>query len=369
MSPRAYRETVVRVGRGWRGLRGLYEAYYGLKPPIEEPESIQHREFAFQYFDSESYVRHLSFASLDELLDHLSSRPPLHAYYSVALYELPEARSMEEKGFMGAPLFFDIDVDHLEGCQGPLPSDDCLYEGLRAAMRLAAMAKRDLGARDTVVYFTGNRGFHVIAECSEDCMLMGREERREIAWYVAAEALDLDELFPAVRGGQYQPASPTPDDPGWRGWIAAHTPLPKPGLVDSLGPDWRQRIAGVVEELRAPIDMQVTQDPTRLSRIRGTLNGKASLLVERVARGWRPDYRRLSPFHGSVVARCRQDLEGPLLGYELGLREGEEAELPAGIAVTLYTKGLCELVEGEIVVRAGPSRGALQGGRRAPRVP
>ncbi len=351
---RGRRERPVDLRGGLHSLAPLYEAYYSLRPPIEEPSELQRREFAFQYIGAESYTRHISFSTYEEMLDHLAERPPLHAYYSIAVYELPEARNMEEKGFIRASLFFDIDVDHFPGCQGPLPGDECLLEGLRAAARLEAMARRDLGAENVITYYTGNRGFHVIVECNEDCEKMGREERREIAWYVAAEALDLDILFPNVRSRSLQPATPSDSDPGWRGWVARAIPGGRPGLVDTLGPGWREEIYSRIEELRVPIDMQVTQDTSRLSRLRGTLNGKASLLVMRVGEGWRPDYRLLSPFNGSVEARCLEDLEGRVVGFNLDFKKGEEVELPAQVGILLFTKGLCEVLGGEVVVRAGP---------------
>jgi len=349
----------VRIGSRWGGLASLYEAYYSLRPPVEAPSELPRREFAFQYFDSDSFTRHLSFASYDELLDHMAERPPLHAYYSIAVYELPEAKNMEEKGFLRAPLFFDIDVDHLPGCEGPLPTDECLLEGLRHARRLEAMARRDLGARETIIYYTGNRGFHVIVECEEDCEEVGREERREIAWYVAAEGLKVHAIIPEPPNG-YQPATPTPEDPGWRGWIARALGVEGQGLVDALGPDWKAKLEEAVEDYRVPIDMQVTPDTSRFSRIRGSLNGKASLLVSRVEGGWRPDYRALSPFTGEVTARCAEDISGErVLGYPMGFSRGEEAALPAQVGVLLYTKGLCELTGGEVVVRAGSSWGPL----------
>ena len=346
-------ERVIRVPRDWRGLPGLYQAYYSLHPPLEEPPEVQRREFAFQYFDSESYVRHLSFNSIGEVVEHLAERPARHAYYSIAVYELPEARNMEEKGFLHAPLFFDIDVDHLQGCESPLPSRECLLRGLEAVAKLTALLRRDMGVGEVEAYYTGNRGFHVIAHCNLDCEELGREERREIAWYVLAEALDPEALFPRHTRG-YQPAAPDPEDPGWRGWIARRLPPGPPGLVDRLGEAWRERLLELAGEARVPIDPQVTPDTSRLSRIRGSLNGKASLLVTRIGEGWMPDPARLSPFQGELAVRCGEDLEGDVLGYSLGLLRGEEASLPAPVAVLLYTKGLCEITGGEVVVRAGP---------------
>jgi len=350
-------ETLVTVGPDL--LPRLYRAYYSLRPPIEVPDRIERREFAFQPFDVDSYVRHLSFSSGDELLEYLAENYPRQAYYSIAVYELPEARSMEEKVLVEADLMFDIDVDHFEGCEGPLPSDECLMKGLEAAARISRIARRDLGAESIYTYYTGNRGFHVLVSCSW-CSKLGREERREIAHYFAAEGLDPTVIFPRKLPKKYEPAAPTPEDPGWRGWIATAIPGGKASLPESLGPRWREEVAEIARSLAAPIDFQVTQDPSRLSRIRGTLNGKASLLAVPVGRGWRPYYRELSPFTGYVEAECLEGVEGVrMLGYTLHARKGEVLGMPAQIAVMLHTKGVCRVVGGEVVVRAYTGWGAL----------
>jgi len=344
-------ETVVEA-EGAGLLPRLYKAYYSLRPPIEAPDRIERREFAFQPFDTDSYVRHISFSSEDELLDYLAQHYPRQAYYSVAIYELPEARNMEEKMLVEADLFFDIDVDHLEGCEGPLPGDDCLMKGLEAAARIVRIARRDLGAESAYTYYTGNRGFHVIVSC-ERCSRLGREERREIAYYFAAEGLDPGAIFPRRPPKGYEPAVPDAGDPGWRGWIALGVPPGSQSLVEAFGPEWRSEVSRLAVEMAAPIDFQVTQDPTRLSRIRGTLNGKASLLAVPVGRGWRPYYRELSPFTGYVDVEFLEEISGVrMLGYSLHARKGETASVPAQIAVMLQTKGAARILGGEIVVRA-----------------
>ncbi len=354
--PYKRREAVVRVPREGLRLEELYRAYYSLRPPIREPDNIERREFAFQYFGSDTYHRHLSFQSIDEVIDYMIENPPRQAYYSVAIYELPEAKSMEEKGWLGSDLFFDIDVDHLPGCNTILPTTECIMEGLRLALRIRAIARRDLGAEETHIYYTGHRGFHIVVDCGEECKTLGREERREIARYVSAEDLDLNVIFPEPRGRGLEPALPGEGEPGWRGWIAEALGGKSGGAVTVLGRGWREKILELVGELRVEIDHQVTQDPSRLLRLEGSLNGKASLLAVPVSEGWRPHIRDLSPFHGRVTVRCNSNIpQGDYLGFRGGLREGEEASLPAGVGVLLHTKGLCRVVEGEVVVRTGPS--------------
>lgn len=361
MYRRRYRgdEPTYRVSRGRVSLEQLYKIYYSLRPGLREPTHVERREFAFQYFGSDTYHRHLSFTSISEVLDHMIENPPRQAYYSVALYELPEAKSMEEKGWIGSDLFFDIDVDHLPGCNWILPNTGCLVTGLNMAYRIVDIAKRDLGAEAGYVYFTGHRGFHIVVECSE-CFRLGREERREIAQYIAANGLDLTILFPLNPPKGYQPALPSPTEPGWRGWIARSLGSTGEASLKTIGRDWRERLYEAVEKTRVEIDYQVTQDPSRLLRIEGSLNGKTSLLAVGVGRDWRPDYRYISPFKGEVTVRCLTNIPSDnYYGFKGGFREGEEASLPAEMALVFQSKGLCEMTGGEIVVRAYTGWGSL----------
>ncbi|MEM4512180.1 MAG: DNA primase, partial [Acidilobaceae archaeon] len=103
--------------------------------------------------------------------------------------------------------------------------------------------------------------------------------------------------------------------------------------------------------LKIPIDKQVTVDPTRLSRIRGSLNGKASLIVSDILdESFTPSFQ-LSPFRGEVSVKARVEVPSMrVLGREVSLRPGEEADLEAPIAVLLASKNAVEIVGGEVVV-------------------
>ena len=329
-------------------LENLYKAYYRLRPPVTLPPDVPRREFAFQLWGSQSYVRHLSFEGPDDVIDFLAEKAPRQAYYSTAVYELPEAPRMEEKGWIGSELMFDIDADHLPGCEGlKVPSDECLRAAAREAEKLEKMLARDFGVKARI-YFTGNRGFHVIASC-EWCLPLGGRERRLIAEYVSARGLRLESLFPRARG-RLQPASPSPSDPGWRGWLAVAISSSGGEPLSSYG--GLHALEQVASEAAVHVDLQVTQDVTRLERIPLTLNGKASMLCVPVKSpsSFRPG-RELSPFRGEVEVKMKDDVDGSLMGVRLGLRRGETASLPAHAAITLATVGTAELVGGEVIVK------------------
>ena len=353
-------------------LKRLYKVYYRLDPPMILPADLNRREFAFHPWDSTSYVRHLSFNTEKELRAYLAANAPLHAYHSIAFYELPEAPKMEEKGFLGAELLFDIDADHLPECNGSL-DDHCLRLAAKEASKLVRILKRDLGA-ETFTYYTGNRGFHVRAWC-DYCLTLGREERRAIASYVRCDGLEFDIIFPNPHklGRQAIPAVPTPRDPGLRGWIGS-------GFRDSiklsggsrpeetLGRRWLDELQALLADVCVEIDAQVTQDTSRLTRIPGTLNGKASLIVAYLVEPseFKPS-DTLTPFKGEVEIEAKQDLEATILGVDLKLKKGSREVLPAGVALSLVSRGIASIVSGEVVVRADTGWRPLQDVRWPPR--
>lgn len=343
------RTAIVRITKH-TSLKDLYYSYYALRPRIILPPDIERREFAFQLWETDSYVRHLSFENVDEVLDYLAEKAPRQAYYSIAVYQLPEASSMEEKGWLGSELMFDIDSDHLPGCEGSVLNDECLVRAAREADKLLKILKRDFGVEGKAA-FTGNRGFHITASC-EWCMSLGNKERRLIANYVMGRGLDIAKLIPRPRKG-LEAAAPSPQDPGWRGWIAQK--LGSRGGEPLRNYGGHEIIEALLNEVTVEVDVQVTQDISRLERIPFTLNGKASMLAVPVRdpASFRPD-RTLSPFRGEVTVKALTDVDTKLMGVEVRLREGEEADLPAYVGVALASLGLLALVGGEIVVRKDP---------------
>ncbi|MEB3861135.1 MAG: hypothetical protein GSR84_02815 [Desulfurococcales archaeon] len=345
------RERVVRVrGRGW--LPQLYRAYYSLKPPLGEPPEITRREFAFQPFETDTYVRHKSFTSLEELRAYLEENHPRQAYYSIALYEVPDAGSMEEKGWTGSELLVDIDPEPGEGCtvREGIPGDDCLEKAYKEAQRAASILERDMGLKPRI-YYTGHKGFHIKAT-SPEILTLSREARRRIAVYLTASDLDPAKIFPQPRKG-VSPATPSREDPGWRGRIAEILGLEAgTSIEEALGEEWRDRITSSVQGWRPGVDHQVTQDPTRLTRVPGTLNGKAGLIAQEATHGFTPEPRRLSPFRGTLEVVASTSISGvEVLGFEVELRRGRREEAPAWLAVLLESKGLLEGAWGEVVVR------------------
>src|SRR5207245_5643109 len=93
-------------------LKAHLRRYYEHTKPIL-PDRFGRREFGFMFWTAGIVQRHLGFSREEALRSFLTSRVPAHVYYSSAYYETPNAPTMEEKGWLGADLIFDLDADHL----------------------------------------------------------------------------------------------------------------------------------------------------------------------------------------------------------------------------------------------------------------
>ncbi len=77
-----------------------------------------------------NWKRHIGFRSQKGLVDELVTSAPHSVYHSAAFYEIPVARSMDEKNWQGAELVFDIDADHLSApCSMEHDAWKCMTNG------------------------------------------------------------------------------------------------------------------------------------------------------------------------------------------------------------------------------------------------
>ncbi|MEM1946263.1 MAG: DNA primase small subunit PriS [Candidatus Caldarchaeum sp.] len=229
-------------------FRNYYEKHYN-NPFI--PTQFDRREFGYMLFGQKIMVRHLSFRSFEELKKTLAREAPLHVYRSAAVYQYPQA-PMEEKGWSGAELIFDIDADHLEtsckqvhdyclcwGCGTVLESkaskcpkcgggdvaevnmvcEECLNKTKKELEKLIDFLSVDFGVEpsEMVISFSGNRGYH-LAVCSDQIMQLDRAARLEVVEYITGAHIELRlhgfSLTSADRSG------PGFEDWGWGGRIS-----------------------------------------------------------------------------------------------------------------------------------------------------
>jgi len=310
-------------------VKTLFREYYE-KANLELPFDMELREFAFQPFDSSTYVRHLSFNNEIELRSFITKTLPLHLFYSSAKYQVPSAKDMEEKGWMGADIQFDLDADHFCNvrkfnfcpvCGDYVSGDKCPKDGSQTieymeiteecinttkdkTIDLVDILKEDFDFKPKI-YFSGNRGFHVIIECSGDCALLNSNDRKEISEYIMGFNI------PKYQG--------KPCDPGWPGRLAKN----KKGIE---------------------IDEQVTIDTKRLIRIPGSLHGKSGLIVKQIDDISRFSFNKdLSPFTGFSVFKPFITGEFNLLGNKIKFYRNTPIKLETSIAVYSALKNLGEV--------------------------
>lgn len=178
-----------------RFLLKMFRRYYK-ENEMPMPSRFGRREFGFMYFDRDFMQRHMSFSNPTEMRKFMIAQVPKHSYYSTAYYRRPNAPTMEEKGWMGADLIFDLDADHLEG------AEDMSYSQMMDQIKkeminlIDSFLYNDLGfdEKDVGIYFSGGRGYHAHIELN-DVTGLGSHERREIVDFVTSNGLDIDRVF------------------------------------------------------------------------------------------------------------------------------------------------------------------------------
>ena len=331
-------------------IRELFKNYFS-SIELELPDDFILREFAFQDYHSRKYIRHISFQSIASLREYLIRKTPLNSYYSAAIYRDPAATNMEDKGLIGAELMFDIDVDHIKGCNATgleingktihLITNRCFELGKDHELKLLDILQEDFGfsRNEIMVYFTGNRGFHTVVRPEDkEWLELGSPERREIIDYIKGIGLDVNILIPKRRGVRVTESLKRCG--GWRRRIFASI-----SNIEEL----KENLEAHIEASRVEIDEQVTQDLSRLVRIPRTINGKSGLPV-RVFKS-NSDLISfsygifLSPFKGNALVRSLITVKGiKVLEYQIDLVKDQTILIPAPVAIYLGLNGAVEIL-------------------------
>jgi len=103
---------------------------------------------------------------------------------------------MEEKGWLGADLIFDLDADHIPR------SKEMTYEEMLEAVKKKIVQLHDdflvqdfgFDERSLRIVFSGGRGYHIHVH-DERVWPLGSHERREIVDYVTGKELDVQGFF------------------------------------------------------------------------------------------------------------------------------------------------------------------------------
>ncbi|MDR5655617.1 DNA primase small subunit PriS [Halodesulfurarchaeum sp. HSR-GB] len=379
-------------------LRGRFRDFYRREPPADPPD-VTAREWGYIPWESgpgTTMVRHRSVHDLGSLDSFLVRERPRHVYFSAGHYADPSARTMDEKGWQGSDLVFDLDADHLPSVD---PGTDTYAEMLEACkgalMRLLDLLETDFGFEDLTITFSGGRGYHVHVR-DQSVRNLDREQRREVVEYVRGSGLSLESLLteePVSGRGRKTPANrrSIPTAGGWGRRVVEHIQeltdqllaLEEPDAIDRLTefdgigeknatavlsvlqentaaveagnvdvhpaflPVARAMVEETVRAESSPIDEPVTTDTHRLIRLPGSLHGGTGLKVVPIERAAVPDFDPLSdavpePFRGhEITVEVTEATTVTFDGESLSVSPGNET-VPEYAGIFLMTRGQAE---------------------------
>lgn len=262
-----------------RFLFKSFRKYYRVHTPIL-PDRFTRREFGFMFFDKSYVQRHMSFTNPGDLHRFMLGQVPSHSYYSTSYYRKPDAPTMDEKGWMGAELIFDLDADHLEGAASMTYAEMLLQIRSEMINLVDSFLLGDLGFSEDQVHitFSGGRGYHAHVR-TPDVMGLGTHERRELVDYITGTGLNIDWVFPYNRVATSQVVTGS----GVRTNVAKDRLIPP---ADSGG--WRLRMRnGLMDVVNDFCDTDVKTIKREYPSIKGSNNSTVQKAQEelRASRG------------------------------------------------------------------------------------
>ena len=353
-------------------LKSAYKEYYFRHSDwIEFPAAVQSREFGYMPFAG-GMVRHLSFKDEGEALAELLKQSPSSVYCSNARYEHP-ARPIEEKGWLGAELIFDIDATDIptqckrthdlwycETCHasGRLPRQpkcpkcgstttdfhgtcrECLGAAKDHALRVLDFMTNDFGiASGSVrIYFSGNRGYHLHVDDARFEPL-DSPARGEVAGYLRGDSLPPNQTIASTL--RRRPPNSGPMGDGWTRRIVDYVDARMPDYTGTL----RKLVSDGIAAQKALVDSSVTTDVHRVFRLAGTLHGDTGMAKMRVK-----SFDSFDPFSDPVVLSSKPVTVNVSFypsfearGERFGPYRSEPATLPTFAAVRILTRGMGEV--------------------------
>jgi len=350
-------------------LRQAYrEFYFRQADSIEFPGDIQAREFGYMPFGG-GMVRHLSFKSRGEAVAEILKQSPSSVYCSNARYESPSA-PIEEKGWLGAELIFDIDATDIptpckrghdlwyceqSGHSGKLPGpqkcpkcggptaefhgtcDVCLSAAKDHAQRVVRFLTEDFGVQAEAIglYFSGNRGYHIHVTDGRFLPLT-QAGRAEVSDYMLGASLPPNQTIASTL--RRRPSGGGPFGEGWIMKISGYVEGRREGYQGTL----QKLVSDAVSSQRAMVDSSVTTDIHRVFRLAGTLHGNTGMRKMRIASIDAFDSQRDPVVLSAkpVALNVRFYPRFRLNGSEFGPFRSQMAELPTFAAVSILTRGL-----------------------------
>lgn len=354
-------------------LKAAYRSYYFSRADsVEFPDEIQSREFGYIPFGG-SMVRHLSFRNQGEATAEILKQTPSSVYCSNARYSAPTL-PMEEKGWNGAELIFDIDATDIpttckrghdfwycESCHSsarlPRPPrcpkcggntnelrgtcKTCLDASKDHAIRVVGFLVSDFGAsaNDIRIYFSGNRGYHLHVYDKRFDPL-DQQARAEIADYLRGNSLPPSQTLASVL--RRRPSGSGVARAGWMKRITSHVEERRADYTGTL----QKLVSEAILSNRALVDASVTTDIHRVFRLAGTLHGNTGMCKKRVT-----SIDSFDPGTDAVVLSAEPvnvDVafypQFSIGGGSFGPFKSTVTTIPTYAAVSILTRGLGEVV-------------------------
>ncbi|MDR0768047.1 MAG: DNA primase catalytic subunit PriS [Methanosarcinales archaeon] len=233
-----------------RFLKAKFQSHYK-NLNLQLPPSFVSREWGFISFDPMPDVimkRHKYFGSFNEVSEYLIGMAPAHVYYSVAYYDMPGAPRMDQKGWRGADLIFDLDADHLPGVK--MTYSDMLDHVKAESLKLADFLIDDFGFSENNIQlvFSGGRGYHFHVY-DDKISQLDSAERREIVNYVSGRDLDFKFYFKEI-------AMVGDTGSGSKEFMGKRGKIPTKWVLQGHENGWGKRIAGhVADYLRSEAEI------------------------------------------------------------------------------------------------------------------
>lgn len=175
-------------------ISGRFRDYYRSEEITLPPEG-ESREWGYIPFEESGdvyMIRHKSLGEIGDIDGFTKRNGPRHFYFSSSKYEEPGIPNMNDKGWVGADLIFDIDADHLTNVdEETTPYNEMLAEGKEVLQNLVEVLQNEFGFEDLTVVFSGGRGYHVHVR-DESVQELSRSARNEIVDYLTGTNIEFD---------------------------------------------------------------------------------------------------------------------------------------------------------------------------------
>ena len=232
-------------------IKQRFSKYYAATE-VPAPLELVQREFGV-ITERGGMWRHLGFRDHKELLSFLQKQVPIHAYHSSTYYNKPNARTMDEKGWLGADLVFDLDADHLEDAENMSLEEMLAAVKVEFKKLLDSYLLGDFGfdEKDILIVFSGGRGYHAHVR-DKRVLQLNSHERREIVDFITTPHIDINQLviremfdskeFQGHVTRKYIYRLYPVDTPGWKGKVTY-------SVIDFVNRTEKMEMAEILGEL------------------------------------------------------------------------------------------------------------------------